>query len=438
MGHICSKLIRLIAFNNRAAIPVLPLATLIIFLGVPACVVASEISGTVVNKTTTKSAAGDEVILLSLSQGMQETARTKTDANGKFKLQVPDEGVQHLIRVVHQGVNYHKPAPQGTSTIDVEVFDVARQVDKIFGEGRILRLQTANEQLQVSEMYILRNESTPPRTRMSDRSFELVLPDGAELEGGMAAGPGGMPVTSVPVPTEQKNHYASIFPIRPGRTQLQVTYHLAYTGSYTFHLTPDISIAELGVMLPKSMKFKAAGDAFQQAVDESGLSTFVAKSVSPGQDIAFTVSGEGTAPGNAGEMPSEPSGGGADSSLKGENAVSGTSTWYVVGAIAIAIAAGAYFIARRPIKPQQKASVFAAAASASEVRQPTVATGAISPPTKPASLRSTAMLELLKEELFQIETERLEGKISEQQYAEIKRGIDALMRRHVGQNQGVR
>ena len=48
------------------------------------------------------------------------------------------------------------------------------------------------------------------------------------------------------------------------------------------------------------------------------------------------------------------------------------------------------------------------------------------------------MLELLKEELFQIETERLEGKISEQQYAEIKRGIDALMRRHVGQNQGVR
>src|SRR5689334_18587933 len=69
---------------------------------------ASDISGSVVNKTTNKPAVGDDVILLSLSSGMQETARTKTDSQGRFHLAVPDEGVQHLVRVVHDGVNYHK------------------------------------------------------------------------------------------------------------------------------------------------------------------------------------------------------------------------------------------------------------------------------------------------------------------------------------------
>ncbi len=43
---------------------------------------AATLNGTVKNATTSKPAAGDDVALLSLSQGMQEQARTKTDAQG--------------------------------------------------------------------------------------------------------------------------------------------------------------------------------------------------------------------------------------------------------------------------------------------------------------------------------------------------------------------
>src|SRR5271156_5388650 len=61
---------------------------------------ADSITGIVTNKRTNKPAGGDDVVLIRLQQGMQEAARTKTDAKGRFTLEVPagDNGI-HLVRV---------------------------------------------------------------------------------------------------------------------------------------------------------------------------------------------------------------------------------------------------------------------------------------------------------------------------------------------------
>ena len=45
---------------------------------------AQTLTGTVKNSTTGKPSAGDEVVLLSLGQGMEEAGRTKADAKGNF------------------------------------------------------------------------------------------------------------------------------------------------------------------------------------------------------------------------------------------------------------------------------------------------------------------------------------------------------------------
>ena len=52
---------------------------------------AQNITGTVTNGTTGKPAAGDEVTLLSLSQGMQEIGSTKSDAQGRFSFPAPTD-----------------------------------------------------------------------------------------------------------------------------------------------------------------------------------------------------------------------------------------------------------------------------------------------------------------------------------------------------------
>ena len=90
-----------------------------------ASIAAQNLTGTVTNETTKKAAAGDDVVLIKLGQGMEEAGRTKTDAKGAFSFKLDDNG-PHLIRAIHQGVTYHRMAPPGTTSVEVQVFDVGR------------------------------------------------------------------------------------------------------------------------------------------------------------------------------------------------------------------------------------------------------------------------------------------------------------------------
>jgi hypothetical protein len=72
---------------------------------------AQTLTGTVKNGTTNKPAAGDDVVLLSLGQGMEESGRTKTDAKGNFSLKLDNATSPHLVRVIHEDVTYHRMAP---------------------------------------------------------------------------------------------------------------------------------------------------------------------------------------------------------------------------------------------------------------------------------------------------------------------------------------
>ncbi len=62
---------------------------------------AQTLTGTVTNGTTNKPAAGDEVLLINLANGMDVGGSTKADAAGKFSFKITVPG-PHLIRAVHQ------------------------------------------------------------------------------------------------------------------------------------------------------------------------------------------------------------------------------------------------------------------------------------------------------------------------------------------------
>ena len=406
------------------------IGVLAFFVSLSACVFAAEIKGTVTNATTNKPAAGDEVVILSLEGGMDEVGRGKTDAQGRFTVSIPASNAPHLVRVIHQGVNYHTPAPEGTTSVDVTVWDAAKQVDNIIGEGRVVRVLNASpQQIEIAEMYILRNESQPPRTRMGERSFEFGLPDGAQVEEGMAAGPSGMPINTDLTPTGKKNRYAFSFPIRPGRTQLQVTYKLPYNGSHDFMLETDMPLAELGVMLPKSMRFNNAGETFRPAADEGGMAVFVAKSVAAGAKLKFSIAGEGTAPtdsqsaGSPASAESGRPGGGLGAPIDAPDPLNG-SRWYIIGTMAAVFAGGAFLLWRRsrsaPLQPSPEVIDFSTVGARSS------RAGGV-----PTTAPQAGLLDAIKDELFQLETDRLQGKISQQEYEAAKRGLETLLGRQM-------
>ena len=392
---------------------------------------AAQLTGTATNGTTKKPSAGDEVVLLSLVSGMDEVAHTKTDAQGRFSVNAPDDGAQHLVRVVHQGVSYYRAAPQGTNSVEITVYDSAREVQNILQESRILRLQAQNGQLEVSEAYTVRNESQPPRTMNGGQTFTVMIPDGAKLQDGMVAGPGGMPTTSLPSATGKKNQYAFSYAVKPGRSQFQVVYRLPYSGSHEFSITPETPVAELGVLLPKSMKFSSSEGKFAADSDEGGLAVFFARSVAAAQAIKFSVQGEGSAPReaqNASTGPSSGPGGGLGAPIDAPDPL-GSSRGFIIGGFLVVLAGGAFWIVRKSLS--QRAHLVSAngVAVAGNPAAPMPVTH--SPAASRQAPDSHDILAVLKEELFQLESDRLHEKISQREYETSKAGLDALLRRHV-------
>jgi hypothetical protein len=394
----------------------------VIGLSLSASVLTAQMSGTVTNGTTHKPAAGKEVVLLSLDGGMNEVARTTSDSQGRFTINVPDAGAPHLLRVNYQGVNYFTNAPPGSSTADITIYNSAKQVEGVFEDARVFRMQAEQGQLEVSVTYTLRNESQPPRTKMDLETFTVEIPEGAQLLDATATGPGGMPVAASPTPTGKKNGYALVFPIRPGQTRFQVVYKMPYSGSYEFNFTPDSQLSELGVLLPKSMRFTGISRSFAQDADEAGLAVFFIKNVATHEPVRFSVAGEGVAPREA--QGGEPAPAAPANTARTESANTRSNAfWYVLAGIIVLVGGGVFWLWRWSAGSSPKPGSAAAKRKAKEDRTEDGTVQVAAP--------QESMLDALKDELFQLERDRLDGKISSEEYEKSKAGLDALIRRQL-------
>src|SRR5271157_6107121 len=175
---------------------------------------AAQVTGTVTNKTTGKPAVGDAVVLVDVQAGMGEVAHATTDAHGHYSLNEPGSG-PYLVRVTHQGAGYFIAAPQGGAHGDIPVYDVGTEVQGGFIEADVLEVESQNGQLTVTERYFVHNTSSPPLTQWSARSFEIVVPVEAVIDGAEAQRPAACPPASSWIRTGQKDIMRSTFPSSP-------------------------------------------------------------------------------------------------------------------------------------------------------------------------------------------------------------------------------
>src|SRR2546422_422478 len=97
---------------------------MLLTLSVAGVAEAGAVSGVVRNATNGSVAADVDVILIQLQGGMETVANTKTDAQGRYRLEHPSIGLQPmLVRVNYRGVNFHQALPPGRNIADVEVFE---------------------------------------------------------------------------------------------------------------------------------------------------------------------------------------------------------------------------------------------------------------------------------------------------------------------------
>jgi hypothetical protein len=436
--------------NLKLASPTFGKSALIALLLLSSLAAAQTLTGTVKNGTTGKPAAGDDVILLSLSQGMEEAGRTKSDAKGNFTFKLDTQG-PHLIRVIHQEVTYHRMAPPGTTSVEVQVYDVGKKVEGIEVVADIMRLQAGQGQLQVERTFAVNNNSKPPRTQMNEHNLEFYVPDGATIGEAQAMTAGGQPVKSAPVPegANAKNKYAFLFPLRPGETRFNVIYTVPYTGSVNIDPKSVYPLEHFVAIAPKAMEFSAAPGANFQIAPYPGqpdANVEVASSAQMGQPLAFKLSGEGTlaVPAEEGGQPSQGAsaqndnrpGGGLGPPIDAPDPLQ-KYRWYILGGFAAVLVVGGVYVASR-----QQASNRAARAKGQSLpsleededyesaevpaREPRSEARRQSPAPRTSS---SMLLEGLKEELFQLEVERQQGRISHQEYESAKSALDQTLQR---------
>jgi hypothetical protein len=378
---------------------------------------ADNVKGTVHNQTTKTPAAGDVVILLRLGNGMEEEARTKTDAQGAFSLAGQSAGAAYVVRVLHEGVNYDQTV-MGTAPLEINVFDVVSKIKGLSGGIGMAQMESDGKILKVTEMYAITNSSNPPRTQSGPHNFEISLPEKSALDLVEARRSEGVWIKTPPVAMPgQPGRYAINFPIRPGDTLFKYTYHLPYSGPTRFHLRLPYPIQKFAVMHPPSISFRPLQQgAFVNPGMTNGLE--IEKVVNEplmGNVPAFEVSGVGlasappaiaqTAPDpqvSAPPVPTSVPPGNRRGGLATTSESPKKTLWLLLAVGCSILAAGvlAVWKMRRERAPLSK------------------------PPS-----RRQALIEVLKEELFRLELDRAQGSISPDDYAATKQALSHSLQR---------
>lgn len=417
-------------------------------IGMAVAAYAANITGTVTNKTTNRPSAGDKIVLLDLGAGMADAAGAVTNAAGQYTLQASGSG-PYLIRVDHQGGSYFIAAPQGAAPADITVYDVAPKVDGVGVDADMLLIETSGGNLRVRERYLVRNVSSPPRTQFSQNSFEVVLPEGAELDEAAATRPGGLGTRTHLVPLAQKGHYTFNVPIQPDQgekeTLFEVQYHFAYSGRHTLTLHRILPADHVVVYTAKGIEFSAKdGSRFKAAQEDPRVETHVATNVRTEDDIVFTVSGDGQMPADASGPAMQLSGvaagqgrpgGGIGAPIASPDPLTGSKSW-LLGGFATLLLGAAFVFLRRRMEPSIAGDAFPEIVAGAAIGPDDNSSARPAQPIAQQSAKPVTLLETLKEELFALEKDKISGRLSTPEYDQIRAGLEAVLKRTLSGRSG--
>jgi hypothetical protein len=260
----------------------------------------ASIDGTVMNHTSGKTASGVSITLLKPgAQGMQTLGVTVSDAAGHFLFEndQPGGGPQ-LLQASYKGVTYNKlltpNAP--TSSVELDIYESTKSPAGAKIIEQMLVLEPAFNQLTAEETVVIRNDTTITYNNNALGALLFYLPPAANGQVRVSAqGPQGMPLPRAAEKTDKNDIFKVNFPIKPGETQIQVTYVLPVGSPLTFRgrmvAVKGMPTSPLRLVVPPGVLL-AGNDVERIATEPSTQATIYGIKVA--EDFSVEVAGRGS------------------------------------------------------------------------------------------------------------------------------------------------
>lgn len=266
----------------------------------------AAVDGTVMNATTGKPQPSVLVTLVQPGpQGMDTLGTVKSDAQGNFKVDKESPGGPLLLQAVYQGVLYTQVLPPGTPTtgVHLKIYDATNKPGVAKVSQHMILIEPSATSLDISETFLVENESTMTFQDAAKGSVQFYLPDAAGGKAKVAINsPGGMPIEREAQKTSVKNVYKVDYPAKPGESRFDISYSLPPTDTFTSKIMHAEGVTRL--VTPSSVTIE--GDGVEVLGQEPTTKANIYNAASAGYSVKIT--GIGSLRNQAAAAPDEDTG----------------------------------------------------------------------------------------------------------------------------------
>ena len=261
----------------------------------------ASIDGTVVNRTSEKPASGVRITLLKPgAQGMQTLGTTVSGPAGQFLFEKdqPGGGPQ-LLQATYKGVTYNKLLTPDvpTSNVGLDIYEVTKSPAVATIAQQMLVLEPSSSKLAVSETVVIQNDTKTTYDNDALGALRFFLPPAANGQVRVSAqGPQGMPLPRAAEKTDQNDVFQVNFPVKPGETQIQMTYVLPVGSPLTYR---GRVVNVKGMRLSGPLRLVAPPGVILSGNDVERIATeprtqATIYNVKPAGDFSFELAGTGS------------------------------------------------------------------------------------------------------------------------------------------------
>lgn len=304
---------------------------------------AAAVSGTVMNKTTSRPQADAVVSLYRLGEkGMEPVKTVKSDAQGAFRI---DEEVQgpHIVQTIYDGVVYTKMIPPGTPSenLELDVYAATSKKGKTAVSQHMVLIEPMGGILHIDESIIVNNPGNSTYNDSKNGVVRVYLPP--EIDGDprlTATSPQSMPVQRDLLKTKTEGVFAIDFPVKPGDTRFDLSYVLPETDPPVFSGKVLHGGGALRLVVPRGVTL--TGDDIEQVGEEPRTHAKVYDV--KGTEYSVTVEGSGTL-----QAPDNPASGGGGAGIQAIRPRIYSRAALIIGLALLILLAGFLLLYRRPL-----------------------------------------------------------------------------------------